>query len=113
MKNNKFTSDGWFFLIAIPLVAIVTYFSYGLRSSLGLLLFLFGIFVYFNFFLNIFLVIKSNLFKQRRLMLSVYAALSIIDLLLSWISFGNMFAFKCLLITAILFIVQLIFIRRY
>lgn len=110
--TSKVNGNVIFFLIFIPIVGGIVGYNYGYKSVMAMCAFFIGMYSYFNFFLNSTLSIKERSLANYKFNLVIYTIVSIIAFLLSYYYYGQSFALKPLLISIVLFIVQLFFILK-
>jgi len=112
IKIGKLDGDLIVFIILIPVVTGVVWYKYSYNAAISMLIFFGGMYCYFNLLLNITLSLKSKSFKGYRDKLILYTFFSIALFALSYTLYSLSFTLKDLLVTVVLFMVQLFFILR-
>jgi hypothetical protein len=112
IKIDKLNGDVLIYVILIPILTGAVWYKYSYNSAIAMLLFFGGMYCYFNWFLNIALSLKFKIFYDFKIKLIVFTFLSITIFAVSYVLYGLSFALKDLLVTAVLFLVQLYFILK-
>ena len=105
-------NENIFFLIFIPIIAVIVAYNYGYPAVITMLVFFMGMYCYFNLFLNTAYSIKDKSLKDYRIKLIIYFIISVITFVLSYHFYGQTFTLKPLFVSLILFVVQLFFILK-
>lgn len=111
-KLGKINGSVIFFLIFTPIVATIVGYNYGYPAIIVMLVFFIGMYCYFNLFLNTVYSIKDKSLIEYRVKLIIYFIISVVVFVLSYHFYGRTFTLKPLLVSLILFVVQLFFIFK-